>query len=122
LRGQGADVPDDLLAHVASIGREHIGLTADYIWTRPNPATPFRQLNLYHPTALAPAAASLVPFRMESPCLRRHVHRLIEHSARHTAHDQDSHPGRLDRDRTRGWLAYWHRALTAVNVTCHHKQ
>jgi hypothetical protein len=30
LRAQGADVPDDLLAHVAPLGWEHIGLTGDY--------------------------------------------------------------------------------------------
>ena len=33
LRAQGATVPDDLLAHVAPLGWEHIGLTGDYVWT-----------------------------------------------------------------------------------------
>jgi TnpA family transposase len=44
LRAQGADVPDDLLAHVAPLGWEHIGLTGDYVWTEANPAAPFRPL------------------------------------------------------------------------------
>ena len=44
LRAQGADVPDDLLAHVAPLGWEHIGLTGDYVWTDPNPVAPFRPL------------------------------------------------------------------------------
>jgi hypothetical protein len=42
LRAQGATVPDDLLAHVAPLGWEHIGLTGDYVWTEANPAAPFR--------------------------------------------------------------------------------
>ena len=37
-------VPDDLLAHVAPLGWEHIGLTGDYVWTEVNPAAPFRPL------------------------------------------------------------------------------
>jgi len=44
LRAQGATVPDDLLAHVAPLGWEHIGLTGDYVWTETNPAAPFRPL------------------------------------------------------------------------------
>jgi TnpA family transposase len=44
LRAQGADFPDDLLAHVAPLGWEHIGLTGDYVWTDPNPVAPFRPL------------------------------------------------------------------------------
>lgn len=44
LRAQGADVADDLLAHVAPLGWEHIGLTGDYVWTDPNPVAPFRPL------------------------------------------------------------------------------
>jgi hypothetical protein len=44
LRVQGATVPDDLLAHVASLGWEHIGLTGDYAWTEANPDAPFRPL------------------------------------------------------------------------------
>ena len=44
LRAQGAAVPDDLLAHLAPLGWEHIGLTGDYIWTEVNPAAPFRPL------------------------------------------------------------------------------
>lgn len=35
LRTQGGIVPDDLLAHVAPLGWEHIGLTGDYVWTSP---------------------------------------------------------------------------------------
>jgi TnpA family transposase len=44
LRAQGATVPDDLLAHVAPLGWEHIGLTGDYVWIEANPAAPFRPL------------------------------------------------------------------------------
>jgi TnpA family transposase len=32
LRGRGEVVPDDLLAHVAPLGWEHVGLTGDYSW------------------------------------------------------------------------------------------
>jgi hypothetical protein len=32
LRGRGEVVPDDLLAHVAPLGWEHVGLTGDYTW------------------------------------------------------------------------------------------
>ena len=44
LRAQGATVPDDLLAHFAPLGWEHIALTGDYVWTEANPAAPFRPL------------------------------------------------------------------------------
>jgi hypothetical protein len=44
LRAQEADIPDDLLAHVAPLGWEHIGLTGDYVWTDSSPAAPFRPL------------------------------------------------------------------------------
>ena len=44
LRSQGVTVPDELLAHVAPLGWEHIGLTGDYVWTEANPAAPFRPL------------------------------------------------------------------------------
>jgi hypothetical protein len=40
----GATVPDDLLAHVAPLGWEHIALTGDYVWTNSNAATGFRPL------------------------------------------------------------------------------
>jgi TnpA family transposase len=33
LRAQGEVVPDELLAHVAPLGWEHVGLTGDYSWT-----------------------------------------------------------------------------------------
>lgn len=33
LRAEGHDLPDDLLAHIAPLGWEHISLTADYVWT-----------------------------------------------------------------------------------------
>ena len=44
LRAQCTTVPDDLLAHVAPLGWEHIGLTGDYVWTAFDPAAPFRPL------------------------------------------------------------------------------
>lgn len=43
-RTQGATIPDDLLAHVAPLGWEHIGLTGDYVWTAADPTVPFRPL------------------------------------------------------------------------------
>jgi TnpA family transposase len=45
LRAQGEIVPDDLLAHVAPLGWEHVGLTGDYSWsdTIPGPGQ-FRPL------------------------------------------------------------------------------
>jgi TnpA family transposase len=33
LRTEGHDIPDELLAHVAPLGWEHISLTGDYVWT-----------------------------------------------------------------------------------------
>ena len=44
LRAQGVHVPDDLLAHVAPLGWEHIALTGDYVWTNADPAVSFRPL------------------------------------------------------------------------------
>jgi hypothetical protein len=32
LRDQGESVPDDLLAHLAPLGWQHIKLTGDYLW------------------------------------------------------------------------------------------
>jgi Tn3 transposase DDE domain len=40
LRGQGADILDDLLAHGAPLGWQHIDLTGDYVWTAVNLAAP----------------------------------------------------------------------------------
>ena len=42
LRIQGVHVPDDLLAHVAKLGWEHIALTGDYVWVSANPLVSFR--------------------------------------------------------------------------------
>lgn len=44
LRAQGAAVPDDLLAHVAPLGWEHIALTGDYVWSAANPNASLRPL------------------------------------------------------------------------------
>ena len=47
LRAEGAEVSDDLLAHVSPLGWEHIGLTGDYYW-RPDEVPQvgtFRNLN-----------------------------------------------------------------------------
>jgi TnpA family transposase len=44
LRAQGIVIPDDLLAHVAPLGWEHIALTGDYIWTDGNAAPGLRSL------------------------------------------------------------------------------
>lgn len=56
LRAQGGIVPDDLLAHVAPLGWEHIGLTGDYVWTEPDHDAPFRPLR--EPRATFPALAA----------------------------------------------------------------
>jgi TnpA family transposase len=56
LRSQGTTVPDDLLAHVAPLGWEHIALTGDYVWTAPDPEVPFRPLREVH-TLFRPLAA-----------------------------------------------------------------
>ena len=44
LRTQGDLVPNDLLAHVAPLGWEHIALTGDYVWSRVTPQAEFRPL------------------------------------------------------------------------------
>jgi TnpA family transposase len=56
LRAQGADVPNELLPHVAPLGWEHIGLTGDYVWTDPNPVAPFRPLREVRSMFQPPAA------------------------------------------------------------------
>lgn len=48
LRGSGVDVPDELLAHVAPLGWEHVGLTGDYLWSEiDKPREQFRPLRLH---------------------------------------------------------------------------
>lgn len=44
LRAQGVTVPDDLLAHAAPLGWEHIALTGDYVWSAIKPEPNFRPL------------------------------------------------------------------------------
>jgi TnpA family transposase len=44
LRAQGGLVPDELLAHVAPLGWEHIALTGDYVWAMITPNAGFRSL------------------------------------------------------------------------------
>ena len=45
LRSTGVDVPDELLAHVAPLGWEHVGLTGDYLWSEVDkPREQFRPL------------------------------------------------------------------------------
>ena len=56
LRAQGGVVSDDLLAHVAPLGWEHIGLTGDYVWTEPDHDAPFRPLREARATFPALAA------------------------------------------------------------------
>ena len=47
LRRSGIDVPNELLAHVAPLGWEHVGLTGDYLWSEINrPREHFRPLRL----------------------------------------------------------------------------
>jgi TnpA family transposase len=56
LRDQGVRIPDDLLAHVAPLGWEHIALTGDYVWTTQNEAPAFRPLRDVRATFQALAA------------------------------------------------------------------
>ena len=56
LRAQGVTTPDDLLAHVAPLGWEHIALTGDYIWTAASSAESFRPLRDVRATFVAQAA------------------------------------------------------------------
>ncbi len=56
LRAQGVSIPDDLLAHVAPLGWEHIALTGDYVWADHNPSPAFRPLRDVR-TAFLPRAA-----------------------------------------------------------------
>jgi TnpA family transposase len=44
LRAQGITIPDELLAHVAPLGWEHIALTGDYDWNTARPANGLRPL------------------------------------------------------------------------------
>ena len=55
-RALGAAIPDDLLAHVAPLGWEHIALTGDYVWTSSNAAPDFRPLRDVPSAFLARAA------------------------------------------------------------------
>lgn len=56
LRAQGVTIPDDLLAHVAPLGWEHIALTGDYVWTDSNRAATFRPLRDVRATFLSEVA------------------------------------------------------------------
>jgi TnpA family transposase len=56
LRAQHVTVPDDLLAHVAPLGWEHIALAGDYIWTNAQPLMGFRPLRAVHAPLPAQAA------------------------------------------------------------------
>ena len=53
---QGATIPDDLLAHIAPLGWEHIGLTGDYVWSasdRDAPLRPLRDVRTMFPAQVA---------------------------------------------------------------------
>jgi TnpA family transposase len=56
LRAQGVAVPDDLLAHIAPLGWEHIALTGDYVWSAARPEEDFRPLRDVRATFLSQAA------------------------------------------------------------------
>jgi TnpA family transposase len=56
LRAHGAAVPDELLAHVAPLGWEHIALTGDYVWSAVRAAPGFRPLRDVHAAFLTKAA------------------------------------------------------------------
>jgi hypothetical protein len=54
--GYDATIPEDLLAHVAPLGWEHIALTGDHVWTSSNATPDFRPLRDV-PSAFMPRAA-----------------------------------------------------------------
>ena len=56
LRAPNASVPDDLLAHVAPLGWEHIALTGDYVWADLPATVDFRPLRDVQPSFQARAA------------------------------------------------------------------
>jgi len=56
LRAQDVTIRDDLLAHVAPLGWEHIALTGDYIWNDRNVAPGFRSLRHVSQAFLSQAA------------------------------------------------------------------
>ena len=56
LRAQDVTIRDDLLAHVAPLGWEHIALTGDYIWNDRNVAPGFRSLRHVSHAFLSQAA------------------------------------------------------------------
>ncbi|HTT81818.1 MAG TPA: Tn3 family transposase [Stellaceae bacterium] len=56
VRGEGVAIPNDLLAHVAPLGWEHIALTGDYVWSGVKPEPGFRPLRDVH-AAFLPLAA-----------------------------------------------------------------
>jgi TnpA family transposase len=56
LRAQDVTIPDDLLAHVAPLGWEHIALTGDYVWADGNAISDFRPLRAVPAAFLAQAA------------------------------------------------------------------
>ena len=37
LRRRGETIPDELLAHIAPLGWQHVNLTGDYLWTDDQP-------------------------------------------------------------------------------------
>jgi hypothetical protein len=53
---QGVAIPDDLLAHVAPLGWEHIALTGYYVWSAASPEAGFRPLRDVRATFLPRAA------------------------------------------------------------------
>ena len=57
---QGDAVPDNLLAHVAPLGWEHIALTGDYVWSGVRPETGFRPLRDVRSAFLPQAAERAV--------------------------------------------------------------
>jgi TnpA family transposase len=56
LRAVGVAVSDDLVAHVAPLGWEHIALTGDYVWSTARPEPGFRPLRDVRAAFLSRAA------------------------------------------------------------------
>jgi hypothetical protein len=55
MRANGETVPDDLLAHIAPLGWEHIAFNGDYIWPTEPLKDGFRPLRNSHSTFLEAA-------------------------------------------------------------------
>ena len=61
-RAQGGTIPNDLLAHVAPLGWEHIALTGDYVWADSNAMSGFGPIRDVPAAFLSQAALQACKF------------------------------------------------------------